>query len=121
MFFRRYLLSSCLGIGAAATIVLAAGPASATQPLETFLEAARQGSYDVRAQRATVEQRDWEKESAFGGLLPAASARGMYTLNQYAVQIPKTFLPPGHAPVGRAAARSRGSQGDSIDRGERQP
>ncbi|HWP08831.1 MAG TPA: TolC family protein, partial [Polyangiaceae bacterium] len=34
-------------------------------------------------QRATVEQREWETESAFGRLLPAASARGVYTRNQY--------------------------------------
>jgi outer membrane protein TolC len=94
MFFRRYLLSSCLGIGAAASIVLASGRASATQPLETFLESARQSSFDVRAQRATVEQRDWEKESAFGRLLPAASARGVYTRNQYAVVIPPGLFGP---------------------------
>jgi outer membrane protein TolC len=92
---RRYLLSSCLQIAAAASIALVSAPASATQPLETFLEAARQGSFDVRAQRATVEQRDWEKESAFGRLLPAASARGVYTRNQYAVKIPPGIFGPG--------------------------
>jgi outer membrane protein TolC len=76
-------------------MVLTSSPASATQPLETFLEAARQGSYDVRIQRATAEQRDWEKESAFGRLLPAASARGVYTRNQYAVVIPPGAFGPG--------------------------
>jgi outer membrane protein TolC len=84
---RRYLLSSGLQITAAATLLLASGQARATQPIETFLEAARTNSYEVREQRATVEQRDWEKESAFGRLLPSASARGVYTRNQYAAVI----------------------------------
>jgi outer membrane protein TolC len=81
-------LSLTLGIGAAAAILLPSGTARATQPLETFLEAARRSSFDVREQRATVEQRGWETESAFGRLLPAASARGVYTRNQYDVTIP---------------------------------
>ncbi|HWP07237.1 MAG TPA: TolC family protein, partial [Polyangiaceae bacterium] len=62
--------------------MLPSATAHATQPLETFLEAARRSSFDVREQRATVEQREWETESAFGRLLPAASARGVYTRNQ---------------------------------------
>jgi outer membrane protein TolC len=83
----RHLLSLHLTIGALAPFSWSSS-AGATQPLETFLEAARQGSFDVREQRATVEQRDWEKESVFGRLLPAASARGVYTRNQYAAEIP---------------------------------
>jgi outer membrane protein TolC len=91
---RHYLLSSCLGIGVAASIALVSGRALATQPLEAFLAAASQRNYDVRAQRSTVEQRDWEKESAFGKLLPAASARGVYSQNQYeAVLQGRTFIP----------------------------
>ena len=91
---RRYLLSSSLRIAAVAGSLLASGRANATQPLETFLEAARTNSYDVREQIATVEQRDWEKESVFGRLLPAASARGVYTRNQYAAQVPAAVFPP---------------------------
>jgi len=93
--FRDYLLSACLKIGVATAVLLAAGHAAAIQPLETFLEAARQSNFDVRAQRATVEQRDWEKESVFGRLLPAASARGVYTRNQYAARIPPSIIPGG--------------------------
>ncbi len=91
---RRYLLSSSLQIAALASLTLLSRQASATQPLETFLEAARTSSYDVREQIATVEQRDWEKESAFGRLLPAASARGVYTRNQYAAEVPAAVFPP---------------------------
>lgn len=91
---RSYLLSIALGIGATAAILLPSGNAQATQPLEMFLDAARRTSFDVREQRATVEQRSWETESAFGRLLPAASARGVYTRNQYAAEIPAgTFGP----------------------------
>jgi len=84
---RRNLLSSSLQIAAAAALLLESAQARATQPIETFLEAARTNSYDVREQTATVEQRDWEQEAVFGRLLPAASARGVYTRNQYAAVI----------------------------------
>lgn len=90
---RRYLLSAHLTIGAALPF-LWSSPAGATQPLETFLEASRKSNFDVREQLATFEQRDWEKESALGRLLPAASARGIYQRNQYDVVIPAgTFGP----------------------------
>ncbi|HEV8551379.1 MAG TPA: TolC family protein [Polyangiaceae bacterium] len=91
--FRRHLLSCHLTMAALVPFLWAA-PAGATQPLETFLEAARQGSFDVREQRATVEQRDWEKESSFGRLLPAFSARGVYQRNQYAAVIPPSPIAP---------------------------
>jgi len=90
----RYLLSSSLGIAAATVLLLASGHANATQPLETFLEAARKSNFDVREQTATVEQRNWESESALGRLLPSASARGVYTRNQYAAVIPPGPLAP---------------------------
>jgi outer membrane protein TolC len=92
---RRYLLSACIQIAAAASIVLLSRRAAAIQPLEAFLDAARQNNFDVRAQRATLEQRDWEKESALGRLLPAASARGVYTRNQFAARIPPSIIPGG--------------------------
>ena len=84
---RRYLLSSSLQIAATAALLLASRQALATQPLETFLEAARTSSFEVREQLATVEQREWERESVFGRLLPGVSARGVYTRNQYAAVI----------------------------------
>jgi len=92
---RRHLLSSSLRIASAAALLTATGQARATQPLETFLDAARKSNYEVREQTATVEQRNWEKESAFGRLLPAASARGVYTRNQYAAVIPSSVVPGG--------------------------
>src|SRR4051812_40437303 len=91
---RHYLLSHSLRIAPVGALLLASGHARATQPLETFLEAARTTNYDVREQLAIVEQRDWEKESVFGRLLPAASARGVYTRNQYAAQIPAGAASP---------------------------
>jgi outer membrane protein TolC len=94
---RHHLLSSALRIAAVAASLSAATQAHATQPLETFLESARKSNYDVREQTATVEQRNWEKESAFGRLLPAASARGVYTRNQYAAEIPAGPLTGGTA------------------------
>lgn len=93
--FRRQLLSSSLRIAVAAAPLLISAPASATQPLETFLESARKSNYDVREQTATVEQRNWEKESAKGRLLPALSARGVYTRNQYEARIPESVVPGG--------------------------
>jgi outer membrane protein TolC len=92
--FGRHLLSTSLRISAAISVLLGAGTASATQPLEAFLEAASRSNFDVREQRATVEQRDWEKESVFGHLLPALSARGVYTRNQYAAVIPGGIITP---------------------------
>jgi len=91
----HYLLSLTLGSAVAASTLLLSGPAGATQPLETFLASARQSSFDVREQRATVEQRDWEKESSVGRLLPAVSARGIYTRNNWAVEIPSSIIPGG--------------------------
>src|SRR6478609_7505615 len=85
---RRHLLSSGFRIAPIATILLLSGQASATQPLETFLQSARTNSFEVREQTATVEQRNWEKESVFGRLLPSASARAVNTRNQYAAVIP---------------------------------
>lgn len=92
--FRKHLLSSGLQIAAVVAALLASRPAAATQPLETFLEAARKSNYDVREQMATVEQRNWERESALGRLLPAASARGVYTRNQYAAEVPAGPISP---------------------------
>jgi outer membrane protein TolC len=82
------LLSSGLRMAATAALLFWSTQASATQPLETFLDAARKSSFDVREQSATVEQRNWESEAALGRLLPSASARGVYTRNQYAAVIP---------------------------------
>lgn len=90
---RRYLLSAHLTISAAVPLAWSS-PAGATQPLETFLDSARRNGFDVREQRATVEQRDWEKDAVYGRLLPALSARGIYQRNQYEVVIPAGLFGP---------------------------
>jgi outer membrane protein TolC len=86
----RYLLSASFALTAGLLVFGIARPALATQPLETFLSAARSGGFDAREQAALVEQRDWEKEAAFGRLLPSVSATGIYTRNQY-----ESVIPPG--------------------------
>jgi outer membrane protein TolC len=64
--------------------------AHATQPLEEFVEKSRTHSFDAREAAATVRQREAEADAALGRLLPAFSARGVYTRNQYevAAQLP---------------------------------
>jgi outer membrane protein TolC len=56
--------------------------AGATQPLDSFLRQAEQQSFDTREARATEQQRTSEAQAALGRLLPALSARGVFTRNQ---------------------------------------
>jgi outer membrane protein TolC len=91
---RRHLLSLNLGILAFAGFWGVVSPATATQPLASFLEGARAKGFDAREQTATVEQRSWEKEAALGRLLPSLSARGVYTRNQYESVIPAGPIVP---------------------------
>jgi outer membrane protein TolC len=86
---KRYGLSKKLGL-ALALGLFSAGPAHATQPLESFLERAKTQSFDAREATATEQQRQSEADVGLGRLLPAFSARGVYTRNQYeaAVQLP---------------------------------
>jgi outer membrane protein TolC len=94
--FARHLLSLNLRIAAALSVLVTSSVAQATQPLETFLHAAQSDSFDAREQRATLAQREWEREAAFGRLLPVVSARGVYTRNQYAAEIaPSPIAPNG--------------------------
>jgi outer membrane protein TolC len=72
-------------VGALAVSIALEGSAHATQPLEEFLEQSKTHSFDAREVEATLRQREAEAESAFGRLLPALSARGVYTRNQYEV------------------------------------
>ena len=77
--------------------LLSANRASATQPLEAFLERAKTQSYDARTATATARQRSSEADAALGRLIPVFSARGVYTRNQYevAATFPPTTLPDG--------------------------
>lgn len=57
--------------------------ASATQPLDAFLERSKTHSYDAREAEATTRQRESESDAAMGRLLPSFTARGVYTHNQF--------------------------------------
>ncbi|MES1187239.1 MAG: TolC family protein [Myxococcales bacterium] len=76
----------------ASLVLLGAGHAGATQPLESFLERAKTQSFDAREAIATERQRISEADAAVGKLTPSFTARGVYTRNQYeaAVQLPGT-------------------------------
>ena len=76
----------------AGLVLLSAGRAGATQPLESFLDRAKTHSFDAREASATERQRVSEADAAIGKLAPSFSARGVYTRNQYeaAVQLPGT-------------------------------
>lgn len=59
--------------------------AAATQPLDVFLERAQREGFDAREVAAVARQREAEADVALGRLLPALSARGVYTRNQVEV------------------------------------
>jgi outer membrane protein TolC len=88
---KRYGIGHISGL-LASLVLLSTGSASATQPLESFLERAKTHSFDAREANATERQRASEADAAVGKLTPSFSARGVYTRNQYeaAVQLPGT-------------------------------
>src|SRR6187402_765000 len=79
-----------LGIVLAGAIagVATSAPAFALQPIGTFLERADAQNPDNREAIATVAQRNAEVQTAFRRLLPAFTARGTYTHNQFEVSFP---------------------------------
>lgn len=85
-------------VGLAAAAASLAGPAMALQTLSEFIDAARAKSLDNVEARKIAEQREAEAGQAWGRILPAFTARGSYTRNQYATEI---TLPgaPGAAPA----------------------
>lgn len=58
-------------------------PAWALQPLGDFLSAARKNASVNRELTEVLAQRDGEADQAWGRILPALTARGQYTRNQY--------------------------------------
>ncbi len=92
--------------GALAGLATAA-PASALQPIGTFLERADAQNPDNREALATVAQRNAEATVAFRRLLPAFTARGTYTHNQYEV----VFALPGTT---QAITLVPGNQFDAV-------
>lgn len=86
-------------------------PAVATQPLDAFLEQAKTQSFDVREVAATERQRVEESDVAFARLIPALSARGVYTRNQDEVA---ATLPPAGGGEGRRLVISPLNQLDAF-------
>src|SRR5215470_10172646 len=71
---------------AAAALALPVG-AQALQPLEAFIQSARQRSPDNDEARANLDQQKSQADVALGRVLPGLSARGSYTRNQYSGSI----------------------------------
>src|SRR6266702_1880518 len=74
----------------ASAILLAAEPASALQPIATFLAGARTSAPDNAEARANLAQQRAEAGAARGRVLPGLSLGGTYARNQYesTVQLP---------------------------------
>ncbi len=83
------------------TLVAASAPklAFALQPVSEFLAHAETWNPQNRAAQATTEQRDAEVSVQTGGLLPALTAKGSYTRNQYEVTT-GALIPAGSLPAG---------------------
>jgi outer membrane protein TolC len=72
--------------------LLAVHPAQALQPLSVFVAGAKAASTDQRVANLTAAQQDADALTALGRTLPAASARLVYTHNQFESKIdPKDF------------------------------
>lgn len=82
-------------IGVYALLGTAARSASATEPLQAFLDRAKTYSFDAREAAAIEQQRSADTNVALGKLMPSFSARGVYTRNQE--EVAATL--PGRAPV----------------------
>jgi outer membrane protein TolC len=73
-----------LSLPAVCALLLASGPARALQPLQAFLDSARDGgSPDVLEAEATARQQDALADVQLGRALPGINVRGTYTHNQY--------------------------------------
>lgn len=86
------------GLCALTGLLAVATPARALQPLTSFVSAARAGNADARVAALTAVQQDADAQVSLGHTLPAASARGVYTRNQFEAKIdPSQFAPAGLA------------------------
>lgn len=74
-----------------AAVLLAASPASALQPLEVFLKAARERNPDAQQASANLAQQNAQALVALGRQLPGVSVRAAYERNQYETAL---SLPP---------------------------
>ncbi|HEX7487371.1 MAG TPA: TolC family protein, partial [Anaeromyxobacteraceae bacterium] len=88
----RYITLGALAVGA----LLAATPALALQPLSTFVAGARRTSTDDRIAALTAVQQDAEALAALGRVLPSATARGVYTRNQFESKFGTVVIQPAN-------------------------
>jgi outer membrane protein len=77
-------------------LLVTTAPAFALQPLTAFVAAARTGNADEHVAALTAVQQDAEALVSLGRTLPAATARFVYTRNQFEAKIdPSQFAPAG--------------------------
>ncbi len=81
-------------LGALALGVLLAGPpVLALQPISTFVAGARRASTDDRAAALTAVQQQAEALASLGRVLPATTARGVYTRNEFEAKLGGASVP----------------------------
>jgi outer membrane protein len=76
------------GLVSVALSLVAAAPASALEPVGTYLEASRHVNLDNREASHRAAQSVEQARVATGALLPSFNAQGKYTRNQYDVSFP---------------------------------
>ena len=81
----------------AAALFAAGGRAAALQPLEAFLQGAREVGPDDAEARSGREQAEAEARVALGRALPGLALHGSYTRNQYETAV--EFPLPGQNPI----------------------
>ncbi len=113
-FFALLLSDGSLTRGALAAalvtlpLLAVARPASALQPLDEFVAAAKGRNLDNREAQATADQRVHEARQAWGRIGPSFVAKATYTRNQYDAVIP----------AGSFGARSPAVTIQGIDQGD---
>lgn len=83
----KYLRLLSISSGIVASLVSLSAPVWALQPLEEFLGGARRQSFAAQEQRVVERARAADEAVAFGKLLPAVTARGTYSYNQYEAKV----------------------------------
>lgn len=83
----KYLRLLSVSSGIVASLVSLSAPVWALQPLEEFLGGARKQSFAAQEQRVVERARAADEAVAFGKLLPAVTARGTYSYNQYEAKV----------------------------------
>ncbi len=84
---RGLRVSRGISFAGMAAVLLAATPAAALQPLETFVASARDHNPDAQESRAALAQQRAQADVALGRALPGVSVSGSYTRNQYESQV----------------------------------